>query len=330
MGQAKKIILIVIGVFLALALASWFLFSGVRSRAADSYITKGDEQLKQGNFEQAVLEYKKSSILYSKPQAFYRIGEIYFLDYKIDEAEKNFKTAIELDKNFTNGYLGLSQVDLRNQKLDDALQQAKKAENIDSKNIMTKIQVAKVYLAQQDENKANQEINNSSDQIALYYLSILDLAQGKIDEAKSALTELHTKDHKPGIIDELIFKSDASTSDIQKIEGVSISISKTSQENSRLVILAEALNQTGDQDIAIPILQKIAGKQKNYRDAHLFLGHSYMLNRDWNRAKDELITAKNIDPTYGLTWNWLSTVYENLGEKDAAKDAKERWEKLKS
>src|SRR4051794_7501762 len=76
-------------------------------------------------------EVKKSP---NDPKSRVQLGFAYFLDENYDESIKQYKTAKSLDKNYFDAYLNLSIVYDKQDKIDDALQNAIKATQISPKD----------------------------------------------------------------------------------------------------------------------------------------------------------------------------------------------------
>jgi tetratricopeptide (TPR) repeat protein len=140
------------------------------------------------------------------PKSRTQLGYSYFLDGNYDDAIKEYKTAISLDKNYFDGYLNLSIVYDKQDRTDDALKNAVKAAEISPRDYKGHLLKGKSYrkLKMYDEaNKALEEADklNQGNVDTIYEIGMVAEDQGKKKEAESIYKEALAYDptFKPAI-----------------------------------------------------------------------------------------------------------------------------------
>ncbi|GAH01261.1 unnamed protein product, partial [marine sediment metagenome] len=148
--------------------------------------------------------------------------------------------------------------------------------------------------------------------------------QEQYEDVKDKLPEVEAKQSD----ERTMLLKEPDEGEIKVIRDAATQSLKTSNEASRKVIFGEALNQTGDAVIALPILKKVAEENTTYRDAYVFLGRSYILMKNYEQAKDTLLKAKELDSIYYPTWLYLGEAYEGLENQELANTCYEKARKL--
>jgi len=295
----------------------------VRANYAQSYFNEGEKLLQERNDRQAIIEYKKAIYLQEKSDYLFALGEVYFLNQNYSQAEYYFKKTIKKDANNAQALFGLSENYFVQQKYDQALSTI---EGKNSADLLLKIQLARIYLSQEQDDKAENAIKSQTDNLAKFYQAKILLYQQQLETAINKLSEV---EKKAGDQKRTMLIAEPGESDIQIIKDAISQSKKTANDATRKVIFGESLNQTGDAACALSILKRVAEGDPTYRDAYVFLGHSYILVRNFEAAKDALLKAKELDPIYYPTWMYLAQAYEGLGNSELAKTCADKAEKLK-
>ncbi|WP_045518212.1 tetratricopeptide repeat protein [Neobacillus niacini] len=128
------------------------------------------------------------------PESRVQLGYAYFLDKDYDEAIKQFKTAKSLDKNYFDAYLNLSIVYDRQDRIDDALQNAIKATEISPKDYKGHLMKGKSYRKLKMYKEANEALAeadrlNVGNTDTIYEIGLVAEDQGKNEEAEAIYKE---------------------------------------------------------------------------------------------------------------------------------------------
>ncbi|MEH7247701.1 tetratricopeptide repeat protein [Neobacillus niacini] len=128
------------------------------------------------------------------PESRVQLGYSYFLDKDYDEAIKQFKTAKSLDKNYFDAYLNLSIVYDRQDRIDDALQNAIKATEISPKDYKGHLMKGKSYRKLKMYKEANEALAeadrlNVGNTDTIYEIGLVAEDQGKKEEAEAIYKE---------------------------------------------------------------------------------------------------------------------------------------------
>lgn len=120
-------------------------------------------------------------------------------DWKWNEAERNFRTAINCDPDFLPARVGLVNVLQINGKFDEALQEAQKAKQLDPLAISTDILIANAYYGKRDYPQMEKVLSDLLERYPLnnriaYARSYQFLQTGRLDEA----VELLEKNYNSG------------------------------------------------------------------------------------------------------------------------------------
>lgn len=128
------------------------------------------------------------------PESRVQLGYAYFLDKDYDEAIKQFKTAKSLDKNYFDAYLNLSIVYDRQDRIDDALQNAIKATEISPRDYKGHLMKGKSYRKLKMYKEANEALAeadrlNVGNTDTIYEIGLVAEDQGKKEEAEAIYKE---------------------------------------------------------------------------------------------------------------------------------------------
>ncbi len=128
------------------------------------------------------------------PKSRVQLGYAYFLNKDYDEAIKQYKTAKSLDKNYFDAYLNLSIVYDRQDRKDDALQNAIKAAEISPKDYKGYLMKGKSYRKLKMYKEANEALAeadrlNAGNTDTIYEIGLVAEDQGKKEEAEAIYKE---------------------------------------------------------------------------------------------------------------------------------------------
>lgn len=128
-----------------------------------------------------------------------QLGYSYFLKKDYDEAIKQYKTAISLDDNFFDAYLNLSIVYDKQDRTDDALQNAIKATEISPRDYKGHILKGKSYRKLKMYDEANEALAeadrlNAGNVDTIYEIGLVAENQGKKKDAEAIYKEALTFD----------------------------------------------------------------------------------------------------------------------------------------
>lgn len=128
------------------------------------------------------------------PESRVQLGYAYFLDKDYDEAIKQFKTAKSLDKNYFDAYLNLSIVYDRQDRIDDALQNAIKATEISPRDYKGHLMKGMSYRKLKMYKEANEALAeadrlNVGNTDTIYEIGLVAEDQGKKEEAEAIYKE---------------------------------------------------------------------------------------------------------------------------------------------
>ncbi len=182
---------------------------------------------------------------------------------------------------------------------------------IDPDNIDAKIYLVRTYLADRKIPEAQQIIDGLTEQnqSSKYYAGIIAAYLGDYDKSKSLLNEavaIGTSDDITGkahnflsAFDEYDFNQGGSTTHLQ-------------------TLLARSFNQTGEYNMAIPLLFEVIKEKKDYRDAWILLGYAYLNIGKFQDAVEALVEAKKLDPQKPETLFYLGLGYYGLNDLSSA------------
>lgn len=83
-------------------------------------------------------------------------------------------------------------------------------------------------------------------------------------------------------------------------------------------LLARSYDQTGEYNMAVPLLFEVVREKKDYRDAWIILGHAYLNLGKYQDATEALEEAKKLDPQKAETLFYAGLAYYALNDLDRA------------
>ena len=213
------------------------------------------------NYKGAIEGFKKVQSLSPCPESYFNCGMAYLALDKLQDAYREFQAAITLDPHYTKAYLQTSTVLQKMNQPQEALNQLKKALDIDPSSIQAKMALARLYCDLEDRSVAQHHLQSiiargipQSIEIA-FECSNLFLLVGNPWESVRILEYLHS--HYPS--------------------------------NSNILNnLAYSLKLTGNLKRTITILKTYCNNCPEKLDAQLALSHAYLTMGDFKQGWKEL------------------------------------------
>lgn len=160
----------------------------VKMSAGDalSHFAQGNDYLHEGDFENAIIHFKKSTSLEpSKPDAWSALAHAHYLNGSNTEAEQYWIRALEISPQDVISLTGIANLYSKTNRKERAIETYKKSISIDPNNDSTNWNLAQFYLA---ERKYEQAINALD--IVIKHTEHSDLkstAQSQLNEVKKRI-----------------------------------------------------------------------------------------------------------------------------------------------
>ena len=304
-AQITLVVFVIFFVISGLSVGAWFIFRQDRALAAESYLNLGDKYLKDENYSQALIAYKKAAILTPRSYAPYLKQGI------LAQETKHYQEAIDfINRSITWGpqeleaYLVLGETYLLNNDLANAkasFQQAKKISptNDNISFLLFETALLENNLDEAEENILEAEKDNSLPKYKIY----LALLQSFNDPTESL--SLVAKINSAADINGLTL------SDFSNLFQKLVDVENTT---SREVMIYQTFSQLGEIDFGTRGLEKITQDNPEMRDGWVMLAYSYLLGSEPDKAKTALDKAVELDPVYPATYYLLSKYYEAKGD----------------
>lgn len=222
----------------------------------DVNIKKGDEYLEKGFKSLALNEYVES----------------------VKKKEENPEAFTKIGKiHFENG------------EIEKARENFVKAIQLSPNYLEARIYLGKSYIAENNFDKAREIFGNitAENQLAKYYKGLIASFYGEHETSKTLLAEA--------------IAIDTSKDTAEKAKTVlkayeEFGRNQGGQDMHLKTLLCRAYNQVEEYNMAIPVLFEILKEQKDYRDAWVILGYSYLSTGKIKDAIYAFETAKKLDP----------------------------------
>ncbi len=247
-------------------------------KSFETYIEKGNEYFDRNYYQLALNEYIK--------------------------ANKDSPSSIE-------PFLKIGQVHLKLKNNGKARSNFNSALEIDSTNLEARIGLAKSYIAERDMEEAKKILEplNQEDANLRYYQGILYAYFKDYDKSKE------------DFIQALAFNPNEDLRN--KIGKFNSAYEEFSKNNGGLgihiqTLLAKALTEVDEQQIAIPILNEVLKEKSNYIDAWTVLGYAYLKEEKYQDAVDALEESKKLSPEDGENTFFLGLAYYYKGNYEEA------------
>ncbi|MBU1992541.1 MAG: tetratricopeptide repeat protein [Patescibacteria group bacterium] len=186
-----------------------------------------------------------------------------------------------------------------------------KAIQLDPNYIEARIYLGKSYIAENNFDKARQIFGNitTQNQLAKYYKGLLASFYGEHENAKNLFAEAISI----GTSDKISEKAQVILKAYQEFAR-----NQGGQDMHLKALLSRAYNQVEEYNMALPILFEILKEQKDYRDAWVILGYSYLNLEKIDDAIYAFETAKKLDPQKPETLYFLGLTHFAKGDLEQA------------
>jgi len=219
------------------------------------------------------------------------------------------------------------------------------AANLAPKNIEPLMEIGKIHLREKDyigakvSFEAALAIEPGNLNTSVYLIRTL-LADRKITEAQKIITGLTEQNQETKYYEGIIaaYAGDYEKSKSLLKEAVSMDTTATTTAKAQnflsaydefsfnqgsplthlKTLLARSMDQTEEYNMAIPLLFEVVREQKDYRDAWIILGHSYLNIAKYQDAIEALEEAKKLDPQKTETLFYLGLAYYAADNLDLA------------
>lgn len=241
-----------------------------RTKTYPERITRG--QLLEDNkyYSLAIAEYQQANALEpNNPEPFIKIGRIQLLTADYPKAEENLKKAVSLQPGNIDAQIYLGRTLLQERKLDEA------------KTVFN-------------------GISADANQTAQYYKGIMAAYFGDYENAKKLLTKAVDLGGSPDIAKKAQNYLEAFSE---------FDFNQGGQPSHLKTLLGRSYAQTGEYQMAIPLLFDVIKEEKDYRDAWIILGYSYLNTGKYQDAVEALEQAKILDPQNAETFFYLGLGY---------------------
>jgi tetratricopeptide (TPR) repeat protein len=222
----------------------------------DSHLQKGDEYLEKGLQSLAMTEYVESA-----------------------------KKQNDNPEAFTK----IGKIHFENGETQKARENFVKAIQLNPNFLEARIYLGRSYLKENNFDKAKEIFGNitAENQMAKYYRGLIASFYGEHEAAKSLLAETISIDTSDETTDKakVVLKA---YEEFARNQG--------GQDMHLKTILCRAYNQVEEYNMAIPVLFEILKEQKDYRDAWIILGYSYLNTEKTKDAIYAFETARKLDP----------------------------------
>lgn len=268
-----------------------------RIQTSESYFKKGEEELRENNYEKAFLDFQKAETLKPFSQDIQlEIGDLYYSLGFFDSAKKYY-----LNTNSFKGYAKLSRCYFEEKDYDQAINYAKKSLEIE-KNQEAFHSLGLSFMAQEKFNEARSIFKetisfDNNDNRSHYYLSLI-----------LALEDLGSAEKEISLI-----KND---SDIEDFLKILTEVKNHSNPYFQKVSLANFYIEKKFYSLSKHLLNQVIQEKNNYRDAYFLLGRTYFLDEDYQKAKEIFKKVIEIDPICREGYLSLVEVYKKLGDSE--------------
>ena len=232
-----------------------------------------------------------------------------------------YQAANKQDPETPDPYIKIGRLHLLNQEYTEAEDSFRNALKIAPDNIDASIYLGRTLLMERKIDEARNMFNQitTDNQTIIYYRGILATYFGDYENSKKLLN------HAIGL---------GTSADITKkaqnfLNAFSEFDSNQGGQQTHLkTLLARSYDQTGEYQMAIPLLFEVIKEEKDYRDAWIILGYAYLNIQKYQDAADALEQARKLDPQKPETFFFLGLSYSGLNDLQKAASNLEQAKKL--
>jgi len=298
-GILARAFLLSVVLALLVALVREDVESSLLIRQADRY-----RALKE--YGRAITIYQQLSVLRSQwglPHL--RLGEVYSLQGRWDEAEAEFSRARELDKREDEALLGLGLVAYHEGDIEDAIDHWRQAAGLNPRNVEAHHRLGQTYLQRSQFEQARQELervvlHDKGHQEANYYLGLLLAAEEAI------LASEHLSLVAGG--------EDAQLSERAQEMVLLLEEIATSEDQAYVAArLGHAYVKYEVPSLALVQLERVVALQPDNDAARAYLGYTLFALGEYDRAREVLREVTRLAPKSPLGYYFLAVVHRSEG-----------------
>lgn len=235
-------------------------------------------------------------------------------------AISDYQQAHLLESKNPDPFIKIGRVHLQNKQFTQAQANFEEALKLDQNNIDSQVYLGRSLLQQRKIEEARVVFSkiNSDTQSVKYYQGIVAGYFGDYENSKKWLKqalELHTTE-------DLSKKAQNFLNAYQEFD-----FNQGASKVHLRTLLARSYNQTGEYEMAIPLLFEAIKEQKNYRDAWILMGYAYLNIEKYQDAIEALEQAKKLDPQKSETMFFLGLGYYGKNELQKAAETLEQAKK---
>jgi len=231
-------------------------------------------------------------------------GDQYLKNNYLEKAIENYQYAADLNPNSSYPLQKLAEAHLFNNQPNEAKNYYNNALKLNPKNLDLQLGLAQAYLNLRDFESSKNIIwqLGQTDYEVKYYTAIILIAYRDFEGAKNIFHEIVNTE--TDIADSLKTNS-------QKFldKFTTFSYYKEGQLVFLKTLLAKALTEVGQYEVAIPLLFEVIEEENNYRDAWIVLGYAYLNTDKILDAIDAFSQAKTLNPNKAETLFFLGLAY---------------------
>ncbi len=273
-----------------------------------SYQFENQEISKKNNSQKAIPRIKTTT-----SGNYEKTGDNYLDQDDLENAITNYQKGLEASPDKLTLAIKLSETYLKNNQSNEARDLLTEVLKTHIASIDTNIALAQTYLSMRQIEKAKSIIwaLDEKNNRVQYYRGIISILYKDFKGAKKIFETISKAEPKA---------AESILENTQKYLTAfeSFSYYKGGQNAYLELLLAKAMTETQEYQIAIPLLYDILNNKNNYRDAWILLGYSYLNVNKINEAIDALVQAKELTPQKPETLFYLGLAYFAKDEIDKA------------
>lgn len=321
---SKKIPLSKLVIFIFVLLSFGIFLSGCtpskdKINKAKNLVEDAEALIEQYRFADAVDKYEEAMSVDSGNYSIYKgLASIYMLKNREKDAIETLETGIKKARDKSKLYEMLGQIEMDQNKLDSAEKKLKSAVKEDGDNDDAQFLLAQVYVNKRDFEKARKYLDISKEAGDVYVKSQLlkaVLLGDKTSDAEDILNDIKDIDVDDSSI----------TKDIENYAEILKKMDDLDEDEKSDkyvdVILASGALDLDYEDVVIDLLDKYKEVEEEYWEVHLYLGRSYYMNKDLDKAEEYLSNAEGLNPV-DPTASWiLGRVYAEKKDESEMVDS---------
>lgn len=218
-----------------------------------------------------------------------------------------YQEANKLDPNNPEPLLNIGRVHFNNQEFESAKASFEAVLAVKSDSLQAKVYLGKALLQDRKIPEAKEAFNkiSSETQEVKYYQGIIAAFFEDYDNSKKLLN----RSIEIGGNDDLKSKAENFLNAFREFD-----FNQGGSPIHLKSLLSRSYDQTGEYQMAIPLLFEVIKEKKDYRDAWILLGYAYLNLNKYPDAIEALEKAKAIDPQKAETFFYLGLAYNGLND----------------